>query len=116
MLYPVTAEPGGDLVNSHGQKPRLNAAASRLPDGRWSFAVVNLTGLTSTPTATYDAAATLRVKIQLPAAESRLCKTFHRWRSDAEKKIVDEGKKSYSDGEIAADLRPQELMIFLEEK
>jgi len=115
-VYPVTAEPGGDLVNSHGQKPRLNAAASRLPDGRWSFAVVNLTGLTSTPTATYDAAATLRVKIQLPAAESRLSKTFHRWRSDAEKKIVDEGKKSYSDGEIAADLRPQELMIFLEEK
>lgn len=115
-VYPVTAEPGGDLLNSHGQKPRLNAAASRLPDGRWSFAVVNLTGLTNTPTATYDTAATLQVKLQLPAAESRLNKSFHRWRSNSEKKIVDEGRKSYSNGQIPCDLRPQELMIFLEEK
>jgi len=115
-IYPVTADPGGELVNSHGQKPKLNAAAARLPDGRWSLAVVNLTGLTSTPTATYDPAANLRVKFQLPAAESRLSKTFRRWRSNADKKIVDEGSKSISDGEIAVDLRPQELMIFLEEK
>jgi hypothetical protein len=115
-VYPVTADPGGDLVNSHGKKPGLNAAAARLPDGRWSLAVVNLTGLTSTPTATYEPPATLQVRFQLPPAESRLSKSFHQWRSDAEKKIIDEGSKSFSDGEIAADLRPQELMIFLEEK
>ncbi len=116
QIHPLTAEPGGDLVNSHGQKPKVNAAAARLPDGRWSFAVVNLTGLTSTPTAVYDPAATLRVRIQLPAAESRLSKTLHRWRSDAKAKIVDEGSQSIHEGEITLAIKPQELMIVLEGK
>lgn len=115
-IHPITAEPGGDLLNSHGQKPKVNAAAARLPDGRWSFSVVNLTGLTSTPTATYDPAATLKIRIQLPAAESRLSKTVRRWRSDAKEKIVDEGSQSIHEGEITVELRPQELMIVLEGK
>lgn len=115
-VYPVTADPGGDLINSHGQKPPLNAAMAKLPDGRWSLAVVNLTGLTTTPIATYHPASTLRVKLQLPAAESRLNKSFRRWHSDPEKKIVDDGKLNVTDGKIEIELPPQQLMIFLEQK
>lgn len=115
-VFPVTADPGGDLLNSHGQKPPLNAAMAKLPDGRWSLAVVNLTGLTTTPIATYHAASTLRVKLQLPAAESRLNKSFRRWHSDPEKKIVDDGKLNMTDGKIEIELPPQQLMIFLEQK
>lgn len=114
-VYPVTANSGGDLVNSHGQKPPLNAAFARLPDGRWSLAVVNLTGLTTTPIAIYHPASTLSVKIQLPAAESRLNKTFHRWHSDPEKKIIDAGRLNVANGKIETELIPQQLMIFLEQ-
>jgi len=115
-IYPIVANPGGDLLNSHGQKPPLNAAIARLPDDRWSLAVVNLTGLTNTPTAIYHPASNLSVKLQLPAAESRLNKTFHRWHSDPEKRIVDDGILNMTNGEIETDLPPQQLMIFLEEK
>lgn len=115
-VYPLTANPGGDLLNSHGQKPPLNAAMAKLPDGRWSLAVVNLTGLAQTPTATYHPASTLRVKFQLPAAESRLNKTFQHWHSDPEKKIVDAGRLPMSNGTLEIELPPQELMIFLEQK
>lgn len=115
-IYRVTALPGGDMLNSHGQKPQLNAAAARLPDGRWSMAVVNLTGLTSTSIATYQSASKLTIKFKLPAAEGRLNKSFRMWHSSADGKVADAGKVNAINGAFSIDTSPQELVIFLEDK
>jgi hypothetical protein len=116
QIFPIQAKPGGNLLYSHGQKPELNAAAARLPDGRWTLAAVNLTGLESTPIATYHAAATLHLAFALPANEARLNKTFHLWRSDVSGKIVDAGKVRLSAGKVTLEVAPQELTILLEER
>jgi len=44
-LYPLKAQPGGDLSYTFEQKPFLNAAMARRPDGGWSLGIVNLSGL-----------------------------------------------------------------------
>jgi hypothetical protein len=111
QIYPLTAKPGGDLVFTYGQKPYLNAAAARRPDGSWSLAAVNLTGVEpDTSIAKWHAASALEVTWNVPALEDVGEVTFGVFRSTAEQSFRPDGSVVMQHGQLTISIQPRELV------
>ncbi len=110
-LYPVSAAPGKDLVYTYGQKPMLNAAAACLPDGSWSLAVVNLTGVRpNSSISQWHPASPLRVVWKIPPLKNTVGQEFRVFRSDATHRFVPTGRVRLNNGAITLSLKPGELI------
>ena len=110
-IYPVSAEPGDDLAYSYGQKPILNAAAARRPDGGWSLAAVNLTGVQpDTQISQWHHASALNVTWKIPFLENAGRLEFRVFRSDAARRFVPAGRVTMTHGVVTLSLKPGELI------
>jgi hypothetical protein len=114
-VYPLQAQPGGNLVYTYGQKPCLNAAAARRPDGRWSLGVVNLTGVTGArmASAKFHPAAECQVGWTVPALVTRGDVEFEVYRSSADKRFESAGRVVMHRGQLTIGLPPRELATLL---
>ena len=110
-IYPLTADPGGDLTFSYGQKPFLNAVAARRPDGGWSLGMVNLTGITpDTDISQWHPASSLSVTWDCPPLAARARVTWNIFRSDSNHRFVSAGQTIMKNGKLTLMLRPGELL------
>ncbi len=115
-MYPVKAQPGGDLVFSYGQKPFLNVVAAKRPNGGWSLAMVNLTGVRpDTPISTWHPATLLKVRWEVPTLAGKAAVTLNSYRSDAVRCFAPAGHAVMTKGTLTLDLRPRELVTLIEE-
>jgi hypothetical protein len=113
-IYPLKANPGGDLVFSYGQKPYLNAAVARRPDGSWSLGMVNLSGVKpNTPISAWHPATTLDVTWQATPLAAEEAIVFSIFRSDVAKRFVPDGDAKMAKGKLALKLRPGELITLI---
>ena len=113
-LYPVSARPGGDLAFSYGQKPWLNAAAARRPDGGWSLAMVNLSGVTpDSGISQWHPAAALNVTWQVTPLAGEGATTWNVFRSDATQRFAPAGQAMLTNGAVTLTLEPGELITLV---
>lgn len=116
LIYPLTARPGGALVYTYGQKPMLNAAAARLPDGSWSLGIVNLSGVEATPEETrlyetrFHPASELHLTIGVEPLAAAGPLSFRVFRSSATRRFVSAGTVVMRQGELELVLPPRELV------
>jgi len=110
-IHSLRAEPGGTLVFSYGDKPALDAAAAQRPDGGWSLAVVNLTGVKpNTEIARFQPATPLTVSWEVRALNDVPELTFKVSRSSATARFVPAGQAVMHAGRITVDIAPRELL------
>ena len=116
-IYPVRTERGDDLVYTYGQKPMLNAAAARRPDGGWSLAAVNLTGVQpNTSISQWHPASALRVVWKIPRLKNVRSMPCHVFRSDATHRFVPAGRVTLMHGATTLLLHPGELITISSDK
>jgi len=110
-IHSLRAEPGGTLVFSYGDKPALNAAAAQRPDGGWSLAVVNLTGVKpNTEIARFQPGTPLTVSWDVRALNDVPELTFKVSRSSATARFVPAGQAVMHAGQITLNIAPRELL------
>jgi hypothetical protein len=98
-------------VFSYGDKPALDAAAAQRPDGGWSLAVVNLTGVKpNTEIARFQPATPLTVSWEVRALNDVPELTFKVSRSSATARFVPAGQAVMHAGRITVDIAPRELL------
>ncbi len=115
-IFPLKAQPGGDLVFTYGQKPFLNAVAAQRPDGRWSLAMVNLTGVRpDTAISKWHPATSLQVKWDVAGLAGEPTVSLSIYRSDAERRFASDGNAIMHGGTLTLDLRPGELITLIQE-
>lgn len=115
-IYPVKAQPGGDLVFSYGQKPFLNALAAKRPDGGWSLAMVNLTDVRpDTSIGKWHPATRLKVRWEASPLGREGDTKLNVYRSDAARRFAPDGQAAVTDGTLTLDLRPSELVTLIKE-
>ena len=113
-IYPLKAQPGGDLVFTYGQKPYLNAAVARRPDGGWSLGVVNLSGVKpDTSISKWQAATTLKVTWQATPLAGEEAVIFNIFRSDVTRRFVSDSKVTMTKGNLTLVLQPGELVTLM---
>jgi hypothetical protein len=113
-IYPLRAQPGGDLVFTYGQKPWLNAAAARRADGGWSLGLVNLSGVgPDTAICQWHPATALPVTWQVTPLAGQGAVTWNVFRSDAAQRFVPAGQVTMTNGELSLVLPPGELLTLL---
>jgi len=110
-LYPLKAQPGGDLSYSFGQKPFLNATTARRPDGGWSMGMVNLSGLgPDSSISQWQPPTTLNVTWQATPLAGQEAVTLKVFRSDATHRFVAAGQMTMTQGTLTLVLKPRELV------
>ena len=110
-IHSLRAEPGGTLVFSYGDKPALDAAAAHRPDGGWSLAVVNLTGVKpNTEIARFQSATPMTVRWDVPALGAIPELKFKVFRSSANERFVPAGQAVMHAGQITLNIAPRELL------
>jgi hypothetical protein len=110
-IHSLRAEPGGMLLFSYGDKPALDAAAAQRPDGGWSLAVVNLTGVKpNTEIARFRPATPMTVRWDVPALNDVTKLIFKVSRSSATARFAPAGQAVMHAGRIKVDIAPQELL------
>ena len=110
-IYPLKAQPGGDLVYSFGQKPFLNAAAARRPDGGWSLGMVNLSGLgPNTSISQWQPPTTLKVTWQAAPLASQGSVALKVFRSDTTQRFISADRVTMAEGTLSMVLKPRELV------
>ena len=115
-IYPVKAQPGGDLVFGYGQKPFLNAVAAKRPDGGWSLSMVNLTGVRpDTSISKWHPATLLKVKWEAAPLAGEATVVLKIYRSDTKRRFAMDGHAAMTHGTLNLDLRPGELVTLIKE-
>jgi Glycosyl hydrolase family 59 len=110
-LYPLKAQPGGDLSYTFGQKPFLNAAMARRPDGGWSLGMVNLSGLgPDSSISQWQPPTTLNVRWQATPLAGQGAVTLKVFHSDATHRFVAAGPMTMTKGTLTLVLKPRELV------
>jgi hypothetical protein len=110
-LYPLKAQPGGDLSYSFGQKPLLTAAAARRLNGGWSLGMVNLSGLgPNTSISQWQPPTILNVTWQTTPLAGQETLTLKLFRSDATHCFVAAGQATVTNGTLTLVLKPRELV------
>jgi hypothetical protein len=113
-IYPLKAQPGGDSVFTYGQKPYLNAAAARRPDGGWSLGMINLSGVEpNTSISKWHAATALNVTWQATPLAGDEAIVFNVFRSDVTRRFVSDGKVTMTKGHLTLPLQPGELVTLI---
>ena len=113
-IHSLRAEPGGTLVFSYGAKPALDAAAAQRPDGGWSLAVVNLTGVKpNTEIARFQPATPLTVRWDVPTLGAIPELKLKVFRSSANERFVPAGHVAMHAGQITLNIAPQELLTLM---
>ena len=115
-IFPLKAQPGGDLVFTYGQKPFLNAVAAQRPNGRWTLAMVNLTGVRpDTAISTWHPATSLQVKWEVAGLAGEPTVTLGIHRSAAAQRFPSDSHAIMHGGTLTLDLRPGELITLIQE-
>jgi hypothetical protein len=110
-MHRLKAQPGGDLAYSYGEKPFLNAAVARRPDGGWSLGMVNLSGVRpNTPISKWHSATTLHVTWQATPLAGDRAVALKIFRSDATQRFVAAGQATMTNGKLSLVLKPCELV------
>jgi hypothetical protein len=113
-IYPLQAQPGGDLVYTYGQKPWLNAVAARRSDGGWSLGMVSLDGVgPDTHISQWQPATTLNVTWQVAPLASEGTIAFHVFRSTVAQRFVPAGSATLTGGKLTLSLQPRELVTLI---
>ena len=113
-IYPLKAQPGGDLVFTYGQKPYLNAAVARRHDGGWSLGMINLSGVKpNTSISQWHPATTLKVTWQATPLADDEAIVFNIFRSDVARRFVSDGKATMVKGNLTLVLQPNELVTLI---
>jgi hypothetical protein len=113
-IYPLKAQPGGDLVFTYGQKPYLNAAVARRPDGGWSLGMINLSGVKpNTSVSQWYPATTLKVTWQATPLAGDEAITFNIFRSDVVRRFESAGEATMTKGNLTLVLQPGELVTLV---
>ena len=106
-----TSATEGSMLYTYGQKPAINATAAQNPDGSWSVAVVNDTGVAYTPGITaYYPAASYAVTITINELANAGAMRFQIHRSSASEKNADEGTYVANNGVLTFNIAPKELV------
>lgn len=110
-IYPLKAQPGGDLVYGYGQKPWLNALAARRADGVWSLGMVNLSGLVpNTDISKWHPATALSVTWEVKPLAGAGTITFDIFHSDGAQRFVRAGRATITNGMLTLAVQPGELI------
>ncbi len=113
-IYPLKAQPGGDLVYSYGQKPYLNAAIAQRPDGGWSLGMINLSGVKpNTSISQWYPATALNVTWQTTPLAGDEAVIFNIFCSDVTRRFVSAGKATMTKGNLTLVLQPGELVTLI---
>ena len=113
-IYPLKAQPGGDLVFTYGQKPYLNAAFARRPDGGWSLGAINLSGVKpNTSISQWHPATALKVTWRATPLAGDETTTFNIFRSDVTRRFVSVGEATMTKGSLTLVLQPGELVTLI---
>lgn len=101
----------GDMVYTYGQKPAINCAAAKNPDGSWGIGAVNLTGINATFFGeTYYPAATYNVTIYVKELANVASTNFRLYRSSASKRFYNDGIVTMRNGSVTVTITPKELI------
>lgn len=110
-IYPLKAQPGGHLSYSFGQKPFLNAAAARRPNGGWSLGMVNLSGLgPNTSISQWQPPTTLKVTWQVAPLANQGSVILKVFRSDTTQRFISADRVTVAEGTLSMVLKPRELV------
>ncbi len=113
-IYPLKAQPGGSLVYTYGQKPWLNAAAARRPDGGWSLGMVSLCGVgPDTQISQWHPATTLSVTWAVAPLAGEGTIAFDVFRSSVSQRFVPAGSVKMTGGNVTLSLQPGELITLI---
>ena len=113
-IYPLKAQPGGDLVYTYGQKPWLNAVAARRADGGWSLGMVSLCGVgPDTNISKWHPATALDVTWEVAPLAGKGIIAFNVFRSNDTERFVPAGEATMTDGKLTLSLRPGELVTLV---
>ena len=114
QVYPLKGQPGGDLAFTYGQKPYLNAAAGKRPEGGWSLGLVNLSGVKpTTAISKWHPATTIKVTWQVAPLADVGAVTFKIYRSDVTQRFVSAGEATMTKGTLTFVSQPGEQITFL---
>ncbi len=113
-IYPLKAQPGGDLVFTYGQKPYLNAAVARRPGGGWSLGMINLSGVKpDTSISKWHPATALKVTWQATPLAGEEAVIFNIFRSDVTRRFVSDSTTTMTKGNLTLVLQPGELVTLI---
>lgn len=103
----------GDMFNSNGQNPAINAAAIYNPDGSWGISVVNTTGVTGSPASSnnfFYTATSYNVTITVEELASTPSKSFTLYRSKLGSNFVNSGTVTLINGVGTVTVGSKELV------
>ena len=107
----VTSATEADMPYTYGQKPAVNAAAARNPDGSWAVGIVNETGRPGyPPLSNWYPAQTYQMNVSIEELAGTGTQTFKLYRSSAGHHFEDAGMIEVTDGHFSVVVAPEELV------
>ena len=107
----VTSATEADMPYTYGQKPAVNAAAAKNPDGSWAVGIVNETGRPGyPPLSNWYPAKTYQMNVTIEELAGSGTQTFTLFRSSASHHFENAGTIEVTDGHFSVTVAPEELI------